>query len=200
MTRDRDIVDIPEVFRRAFDDEGWDQGGGDEDGNGGGGPSQGPSRTFWTNRWIWIAVLIVVLLLSFNWIVSTYTELLWFDAQSFRNVWLTQLGVRLVSFLVFFVVAAVILLVNWRIAFNNALKTVSMAPFRPLELPGIKWAITGIGLFAAFIFASAASARCFLCLAMRAFDRLILWGVRKLPPARFRCFSVSAIICQLRRR
>ena len=159
MTRDRDIVDIPEVFRRAFDDEGWDQGGGDEDGNGGGGPSQGPSRTFWTNRWIWIAILIVILLLSFNWIVSTYTELLWFDAQSFRNVWLTQLGVRLVSFLVFFLVAAVILLVNWRIAFNNALKTVSMAPFRPLELPGIKWAITGIGLFAAFVFASAASAK-----------------------------------------
>jgi len=72
MTRDRDIVDIPEVFRRAFDDEGWDQGGGEGEGDGGGGPSQGPSQTWWTNRWIWFAFLIVVLLLSFNWIVHNW--------------------------------------------------------------------------------------------------------------------------------
>ena len=159
MTRDRDIVDIPEVFRRAFDDEGWDGGSGDEDDNGGRGPSQGPSRTWWTNRWIWIAVLIIALLLSFNWIVSTYTEWLWFDAQSFQNIWITQLVVRLVVFVVLFIIAALILLINWRVAFTNALKIVSMAPIRPLELPGMKWVITGLALFASFIFASAGSAK-----------------------------------------
>ncbi|HET6444924.1 MAG TPA: UPF0182 family protein [candidate division Zixibacteria bacterium] len=159
MTRDRDIVDIPEVFRRAFDDDGWDEQGGDGDGNGGRQPSYGPGRAWWSSRWIWIAILIITLLLSFNWIVSTYTEWLWFDAQSYKNVWLTQLVVRLVSFVVLFIVAAVVLLINWRIAFKNALKTVSMAPIRPLELPGMNWIIIAIGLFASFIFASAGSAK-----------------------------------------
>jgi uncharacterized membrane protein (UPF0182 family) len=160
MKRDRDIVDIPEVFRRAFD-EGWgdEKGGGDGEGNGGQGPGQGPRRTWWTSRWIWIAILIVILLLSFNWIISTYTEWLWFDALSFRNIWLTQLGVRLVAFVVLFIIAAIFLLINWRVAFKIALKTVSMSPIRPLELPGMKWIVTGLALFASFIFASAGSAK-----------------------------------------
>jgi hypothetical protein len=160
MTRDRDIVDIPEVFKRAFD-EGWgdEKGGGEGDGNGGQGPSPGPGRAWWTSRWIWIAILIVALLLSFNWIISTYTELLWFDAQSFRNIWLIQLGVRLAAFVVLFIIAAGFLLINWRVAFKNALKTVSMAPIRPLELPGMNWVISGLALFASFIFASAGSAK-----------------------------------------
>ncbi|MGB3716996.1 MAG: UPF0182 family protein [Candidatus Promineifilaceae bacterium] len=160
MTRDRDIVDIPEVFRRAFD-EGWgdENGGGDGDGNGGQGPRQGPGRTWWTSRWIWIPILIVALLLSFNWIISTYTDWLWFDSQSFRNIWLTQLGVRLAAFVVLFIIAAGFLLINWRVAFKNALKTVSMAPIRPLELPGMNLVIIGLGLFTSFIFASAGSAK-----------------------------------------
>jgi uncharacterized membrane protein (UPF0182 family) len=160
MTRDRDIVDIPEVFRRAFDEEWGDEnGGGDGDGNGGQGPSQGPGRAWWTSRWIWIAILIVVLLLSFNWIISTYTEWLWFDSQSYRNIWLTQLGVRLAAFVVLYFIAAGFLLINWRVAFKNALKTVSTAPIRPLELPGMSWIISGLALFASFIFASAGSAK-----------------------------------------
>jgi hypothetical protein len=159
MTRDRDIVDIPEVFRRAFDDEGWDEEGGDGNGDGGSGGGRGPIRPWWTSRWIWIAALVVALLLSFNWIITTYTEWLWFDAQSYRNIWLTQLGVRIAAFVIFFIIAAVFLLTNWRIAFNIALKTVSMAPIRPLELPGMSWVVSGLALFAAFVFASAGAAK-----------------------------------------
>ena len=161
MARDRDIVDIPDVFKRAFDDEGWDEGGGGggDDNGGGRGPSPGPRRTWWTNRWVWISLLIVIFLLSFNWIVSTYTEWLWFQAQSFQEIWLTQLGVRISSFLIFFIIAALFLLLNWRFAYRIALRTVSFVPFRPLELPGMRWIIGGIGLFAAFVFASAASAQ-----------------------------------------
>ncbi len=159
MTRDRDIVDIPEVFRRAFDDEGWDEEGGDGNGDGGSGGGRGPIRPWWTSRWIWIAALVVALLLSFNWIITTYTEWLWFDTQSYRNIWLTQLGVRIAAFVIFFIIAAVFLLTNWRIAFNIALKTVSMAPIRPLELPGMSWVVSGLALFAAFVFASAGAAK-----------------------------------------
>ena len=49
------------------------------------------------------------------------------------------------------------LLINWRIAYRIALRSVSPAPFRPLELPGIKWVVNGLALFTAFIFASAGS-------------------------------------------
>jgi hypothetical protein len=159
MTRDRDIVDIPEVFRRAFDDEGWDKENGNGNGDGGSGGGRGPIRPWWTSRWIWIAALVVALLLSFNWIITTYTEWLWFDAQSYRNIWLTQLGVRVAAFVIFFIIAAAFLLTNWRIAFNIALKTVSMAPIRPLELPGMSWVVSGLALFAAFVFASAGAAK-----------------------------------------
>ena len=121
---DRDIVDIPEVFRKAFEeDNGWDRGGdGGDDDNGGQGNGGGSSRTWWASRWVWIAILVLTLILSFNWIVTTYTELLWFGAQGFQSVWLTQWVIRVASFLIFFLIAAAVLLINWRIAFKRAKK------------------------------------------------------------------------------
>ncbi|MGD2050294.1 MAG: hypothetical protein PVH03_12395, partial [Chloroflexota bacterium] len=71
---DRDIVDIPEVFRRAFEeDDGWSEGNGGDGDNGGGGNGRGSDRPWWINRWLWLGILIIILLLSFNWIITTYT-------------------------------------------------------------------------------------------------------------------------------
>ncbi len=153
----RDIMDIPEAFRRAFeeDDGGRRDQGGDE---GGRGPGNGrPSgRPWWTNRWLWVSFFFLVFLLSFNWIVTTYTEWLWLTALDYQNVWLTQWSVRLIVFIIFFILGLLILLINWRVAYNNARKVRTVSRIRILELPGISTLITGTGIFLAFVFASAA--------------------------------------------
>jgi uncharacterized membrane protein (UPF0182 family) len=153
---DRDIVDIPEVFRRAFEEDDGNGGEGDDGGrrgNGGGG-----RRAWWANRWVWIALAGLGVILSINWIITAYTDYLWFNSQSYESVWLTQLLVRLASFLVFFLIAAAILLINWRLAFNTARKTRSISGLFILELPGMSGLVTGSALFLAFVFAGAAAA------------------------------------------
>lgn len=152
---DRDIVDIPEVFRRAFEeDDGWREGNGG-DGDNGGGNGRGSGRPWWINRWLWLGILVIILLLSFNWIVTTYTEWLWFSAQDFQRFWLTQWGVRVATFLIFILFAATVLLINWRLAYKNARRHGGINKLRLLNLPGIKGLITGTALFISFIFAAA---------------------------------------------
>jgi uncharacterized protein len=160
MTRDRDIADIPEVFRRAFENEGWGtRDGGDNDGGGGqGGNGRGAGRPLRVGRWFWLSALVLILLLSFNWIVTTYTEWLWFSALNYPTVWLTQWGVRIGVFVAFFFLAALILLANWRIAFRAARRITIGSRLRLLDLPGVGWLLSGTALFLAFIFASAAGA------------------------------------------
>jgi hypothetical protein len=153
-------MDIPEAFRRAFEEaEGGDKGsgGGNDGGDSGSGGGRRTGPPWWTNRWLWISLLILIFLLSFNWIVTTYTEWLWLTALNFQNVWLTQWGIRMAAFGIFFVLGAVIILVNWRIAFNNARKSPSISRIQILALPGINWLLTSTGLFLAFVFASAAA-------------------------------------------
>jgi uncharacterized membrane protein (UPF0182 family) len=157
----RDIVDIPEVFRDAFDEDEWDGergGDGGDGGNGNGGRGDGGSfgRPWWLNRWVAFGLLAILLLLSFNWIVRTYTEWLWFDAQEYQEVWLTQWLVRVVVFVVFFVIAAAVLLVNWRLAYRRAVQATRISL---LALPGMNTLVTGGALFTAFLFAAAAGAQ-----------------------------------------
>ncbi len=155
----RDIVDIPEVFRRAFEeDNGWGKGDGDEGGDGGRGDGGRPGRPWWINRWLWIGVLVVVLLLSLNWIITTYTEWLWFSALSYQTVWVTQWGLRVAIFLVFFIIAVAILVGNWRFAYKHAKWQAAQPQLRLLDLPGVSGLITVTALFLSFIFAAAASA------------------------------------------
>lgn len=152
---DRDIVDIPEVFRKAFEeDDGWDRGGqGGDDDNGGRGSGSDASRTWWTSRWVWITILVLTLILSFNWFVTTYTEWLWFTRQEYQAVWLTQWGIRVGSFLIFFLIAAVVLLINWRVAFNRARKYHSISRIRILNVPGVSLLVTGTALLTSLVFA-----------------------------------------------
>ncbi len=165
MSRDR-FDDIPEAFRRAFEEAGWnrdeDRGGNGDDGPGNGRPPfqpRGAGRPFWQNRSFWIFALIVLLFLSLSWIVTTYTEWLWFSELTYQNVWFKQWAIQVVSFIVAFALATAVLLANWHIARRRAIQ--ATPPFNPnlLQFGGIKWLISGAGLFLAFGFASSGAAQ-----------------------------------------
>ena len=101
MSRDR-FDDIPEVFRRAMEESGWNR-----DKNEGGNGSPIPPRSegdfsFWRNRTFWIITLAILLFLSLSWIVNTYTEWLWFTELTYQNVWFKQWGIQVVSFVISF--------------------------------------------------------------------------------------------------
>ena len=108
----RDNFEIPEVFRKAMEDAGWDLGNNKEDnggdGNNGGDGGNGrqdrppfprrPRQPRRPNRIIWLLGLFFVLLLSLNWIVTTYTEWLWFTELKYQDIWLKQWGFQVLSF------------------------------------------------------------------------------------------------------
>ena len=162
----REDFDIPEVFRRAMEEAGW-RGEGGNGGNGGNGGDDGDNRPplppqsspVKINRSIWIFGLILILVLSFNWIVNVYTDWLWFNELAYESVWLTQWVVRLAVFVVAFIVAALLLLANWLPARRRAIRNTS--PFNPqfLKPSAVAWLITGLALFLAFTFASAAASQ-----------------------------------------
>ncbi|MDX1415109.1 MAG: UPF0182 family protein [Candidatus Promineifilaceae bacterium] len=156
----RDDFDIPEVFRRAMEEAGWRGEGGDGGGDGDDQPPFQPQASpVRINRSIWIFGLIVILILSFNWIVNVYTDWLWFNELAYDTVWLTQWAVRVVVFAIAFTIAAVLLIGNWLFARRKAIRNTS--PFNPqfLKPAAIGWLIGAIGLFLAFTFASAAASQ-----------------------------------------
>ncbi|RMG94314.1 MAG: UPF0182 family protein [Chloroflexi bacterium] len=151
--------DIPEVFRRAMEEAGWNRGEGDEGGGRRPPLPRRPQQPFWTNRLFWIGLLLLGILLSFNWIVTTYTEWLWFRSLSYEQVWLRQWLYQVVVFVVAFVVATAVLLGNWHLARRHALRSSAPPQTQLLRLPGMNWVVTGFGLFLGFIFAATLSAQ-----------------------------------------
>ncbi len=161
MSRDR-FDDIPEAFRRAFEEAGWNK----EENDGGNGPGRRPpfppgngnGRFFWQNRSFWIFAVVILFLLSLNWIVTTYTEWLWFTQLTYQNVWFKQWALQVVSFVIAFVLATAVLLVNWHIARRRAIRATPSHNPNLLQFGGIKWLINGLALFLAFGFAGTGSA------------------------------------------
>lgn len=150
----RDNFDIPEVFRRAMEEAGWGTGSGGDDGGEGRRPfpsNSGPQRP---NRTAIVIGLFVLLFLSLNWIVFTYTEWLWFNALNYSDVWLRQWSFRVLTFVVSFLIASLFLLINWHIARRNAIK--ETPPFNPkfLQVRLVRWLINALALFLSFGFAS----------------------------------------------
>ncbi len=154
----RDDIDIPEVFRRAMEEWGEEGDGGDRGGKRPPLPNQ-PQPSNRTNRLLILAVVIFFLLLSFNWIVSTYTEWLWFQEIDYVSVWVKQWGFRLGAFVIAFLLAFVLMFFNWRIARRRALR--HTPPFNPnfLKLPGVNWIIAGVSFVFAFGFAGTIGAQ-----------------------------------------
>lgn len=156
-----EIVDIPEVFRRGMREWGEErhEGSGNSSGNNEQLPPPPPPRRvpnfpfqpWWLDRRVWVAGFILLLLLSFNWIIKTISEWLWFQEVGYVAVWTTSWLTQLGSFLLFFLVAGVCLLVNWRVAFAHANINRGQV-FNLLSLPGWRELVTLLALFLAFWF------------------------------------------------
>ncbi len=147
--------DIPDAFRRFMEEATRDRSDREEQ------PprrprSAHPVEPFWSRRWFWLLILAVVLLGSVGWLVTTYTEWLWFDAVGYRNIWLRQWGAGVATFLIFFTFAALFLLVNWRVARRQALRATGL---QLMTLPGMSWLLLAIALFLAFVLGQAAASR-----------------------------------------
>ncbi|MCB0077812.1 MAG: UPF0182 family protein [Anaerolineales bacterium] len=138
-----DEEEIPEAFRRAFEEMGWGGGSGDAP----------PARQVTFNPgclWRLLPFLLLFLLFaSGRWIIDTYTDWLWFGELGFDAVWRKQWGVQIGSFALFFAVAALFLLVNWLWAQRQA------DPSRSFFPRGTRWLVVGAALFTAYIFGSA---------------------------------------------
>ena len=158
----RDNWDIPEVFRRAMEEAGWESNKG-EGGNEGGGQRpplprrpQGPQRS---NRNLWIIGILLLLFLSINGVVGVYTDWLWFSELNYQNIWLTRWSYRFFSFVIFFLISFLILWGNWQLARRRAIK--ATPPFYPrfLQIRGVKWILTGGAAILSSGFASSIAVR-----------------------------------------
>lgn len=163
---DKEPITIPEVFRRAMEEYGWDEGddgiGNNGGGNGGGGGHNGPELPALGCSWRLLPfVLIVFLFMTSDWMITIYTEWLWFTELGYDSVWLKQWGVQLLAFVVFFIIAFLILLVNWQIARVTARSSNASSTFPEIPMlgRGINWAVNGVGLFLSYLFASAGASQ-----------------------------------------
>lgn len=160
----RDNWDIPEVFRRAMEEAGWEgnKGEGGEGGEGGGQRPPFPRRPQQprrSNRNLWIIGILFLLFISINWVVGVYTDWLWFSEIKFQNVWFTSWSYKFFSFVAFFIVALLILWGNWQLARRRAIKATPEFYPRFLQIRGVSWILTAIALFLAFGFASSIAVR-----------------------------------------
>ncbi|MCB8983472.1 MAG: UPF0182 family protein [Ardenticatenaceae bacterium] len=152
----RDPNDIPEVFRRAMRDAGWDYGTeSDDEGRPPFPPRPDrPTPAPRPNRTLWILAAIFLLIISFNWIVNTYTDWLWFREVEYTSVWLTQFAWRIALFLIGLIVALVVLGGNWVLARRRAIRITSPLQPQLLKISGVRWVIAGFAVFLALGFAS----------------------------------------------
>ncbi len=158
----RDPNDIPEVFRRAMRDAGWDYGGGgdhDDEGRSPFPPRPDRPQSAGSNRTLWIIVAIFLLLISFNWIIATYTNWTWFRAMSYDDVWLKQFAYKIVLFVIGFLVALIFIWINWALARKRALRTTNPLQPQILKLPWARWIIAVVAIFLAFGFGTGVSSQ-----------------------------------------
>ena len=165
-----DYSDIPEPFRRAFEDEEHrqrqQQSGQPPKSDGGSNAPPPPRprnvpRPWWQNRNSWFILALVLLFVSFDWIVATYVDWLWFIERDYVNVWSTQLIARATTFFTFFFISAAILLISWHTARRRSSRmTIPYASGGAnIQIPGLGLVTTVTGLFLSVIFASAMATR-----------------------------------------
>lgn len=154
--------DIPEVFRRAFEEaeRRAGRGRGDEP------PDDAPpkphprsGKPLWRDRRVWIVAAVLLFLFSINGIITLYTEWLWFENIGYASVWATRVGAQLIVFVLFFIIAATILLLNALIAMRGARQSSNAFGFQPASFGEFKGLVIIGCLFLAFLFAGAASSQ-----------------------------------------
>lgn len=157
--------DIPEVFRRAMEEMGWEPGDEERKERKAGSPRpperpnmppRPPFQPFWANRRFWVLVVLLIVLFSLGSLIRAYTDYLWFSNLGYGSVWLTQWGAETVTLLGFTAFAAAILLGNWLFAFRKASASNS-GGFNLLRLPGLRAVLVAASLFLAYLFGAAAS-------------------------------------------
>ncbi|HSH05414.1 MAG TPA: UPF0182 family protein [Anaerolineae bacterium] len=154
--------DIPEAFRRFLEEQSFDnvnQEGGDDGRPPISRPPRRPLNPWWRNRNFWIFTIIFIFLMSFRWLVDTYTEWLWFQSVNYDTVWITQWRYRVTIFLSFFLGSIILLLFNWRLALRQAKNQASPISKQLLQIPGLTWFIGGIALALAALAATATTNR-----------------------------------------
>ena len=115
-----------------------------------------PSGPRGINRTLVLIFLVLLFLFSLGSIATFYTDFLWFDSLGFRDMFVKRLTVRAVVFAVTFIVAALVLLVNWHVARRRALATPAGGAALLADSRS-RWLLNGAGLVLAFLFASAAA-------------------------------------------
>lgn len=112
------------------------------------------------NRWTVLAFLALLLLLSFNWAITTLTEWLWFRAVGYERVWWTAFWARLGLFVATFLITAAVLIGNWRLARFLVIRVPNiLGEERLLEERWVAPTITAVGLFLAWVTGRVASGR-----------------------------------------
>ncbi|HYN87390.1 MAG TPA: UPF0182 family protein, partial [Ardenticatenaceae bacterium] len=115
-----------------------------------------PPAGAWLNRWTAAAALLLLLFGLLNWGVTALTEWLWFGELGYQRVWVTAWSTQVGLFLLFFAVALVVLLANWRLARAAATRGLAFTPEQEmLEQRWFGWLLAGGALFFAWIFAGA---------------------------------------------
>ncbi|HEY1407454.1 MAG TPA: UPF0182 family protein, partial [Promineifilum sp.] len=154
-----DDFDIPEVFRRAMEEAGWQSGREEGEGRR---PPRRPrtlsARPYGSGRLLIFAGLILLLFFSLGSIATFYTDFLWFQNLGFRDMFAKRLAVRAVVFVVALVIALGVLLGNWLFARRRALRDVS-ADVDPIALAAARYLLYGLGVVLGFLFAVAAAAQ-----------------------------------------
>lgn len=148
--------EIPEAFRRFMEEASRESRRGREEEPPPPPRNISPVEPLWGRRWFWLAVLALAILASFGWAVNTYTEWLWFESVGYRDVWLKQWGASIVTFVLFFIIAALFLALNWRLARRLLSRPGSALP---ATVRATNWLITAAALFLAFLMGQVASAR-----------------------------------------
>jgi len=103
------------------------------------------------NRWTVLLLLFLVVLLSANWLITTWTDGLWFQQVGYVEVWRSLLLLRLGTFVVLLFVSAVLLVGNWLLARWLVIRIPDIfGERRLLEEEWVAVLLAGMGLFFAW--------------------------------------------------
>ncbi len=153
----KDDYEIPEVFRRAMEDAGWQPSGGEPGQQGPRRPLPPPEQPSRFNSWLILIVVLLLGLFSIGSLATFYTDFLWFEHLGYQEIFSRQLTTRLIIFVIAFTIAALILLGNWIIARRSAIADTPPGTPQILRSSLARWTVIIAGVVMALLFAGAAA-------------------------------------------